>query len=205
MGRAPEDRTPTGAETRAGVVCPLGGDCLGLALVVGSFNRTSPAAFPGLRGTGFWGPLLGPAFLEVSDPVGFLLPAETEPGERVGGTVLGVPVPKTEATVMAGGRAALGGPGLVVGRGLRVAVRAEAGLLARLAGLASAGATVERAVGGRGRVLGAGGRATTGFLWGGFAVGWGTLTGPGRGVGGAGFGVGGAVLVNEDRAAFWVG
>lgn len=94
---------------------------------------------------------------------------------------------------------------MVGGGGLRVAVRAEAGLLAGLAGLASAGATVERAVGGRGWVLETGGRATTGFLWAGFAVGRGTLTGPGRGVGGAGFWVGGAVLVNEDRAAFWVG
>lgn len=205
MGRALEDRTRAGAETRAWVVCPLDGDCLGLALVVGSFNRTSPAAFPGLRGPDFCGLLLGPAFLEVSDPVGFLLPVETEPGVRVGGAVLGVPVPKTEATIMAGGRAALGGAGLVGGGGLWVAVWAEAGFLARLAGLASAGATVETdflketAVGGGGLALGAGGRGIMGFLWAGFAVGWGTLTGAEWEVGGTSFWVGGADFV------FWVG
>lgn len=103
MGQAVEDRTPEGAQARAGVVCPLGGGCRGLALVGRSFNRTCPAAFPGLRGTGFWGLLVCPAFLEVSDPVGCSLRVETEPGVRVGGTVVGVPVPKTEATIMAGG------------------------------------------------------------------------------------------------------
>lgn len=63
----------------------LGRDGLGLGLVVGSFNGTSLAAFPGLRGTGFRGLLLGLAFFVASDPEGFLLLVGAEPGARVGG------------------------------------------------------------------------------------------------------------------------
>lgn len=63
----------------------LGRDCLGLGRVVGSFNGTSLAAFPGLRGTGFRGLLLGLAFLVASDPEGFLVLVGPEPGARVGG------------------------------------------------------------------------------------------------------------------------
>lgn len=63
----------------------LGRDCVGLGRVVGSFHGTSLAAFPGLRGTGFRGLLLGLAFLVASDPEGFLVLAGAAPGAGVGG------------------------------------------------------------------------------------------------------------------------
>lgn len=78
-------RSNVGTNAGAGVVCRLGRGCLGLDPVVGSFSGTSLAAFPGLRGTGFRGLLLGLAFFAASDPVSFLLPVRAEPGARVGG------------------------------------------------------------------------------------------------------------------------
>lgn len=126
MGWGLEDRNRAGASAGAGVVCWPGRGCLGLGPVVGSLNGTSLAAFPGLRGTGFRGLLLGLSFFVASDPVGFLLPVGSEPGVRVGGITV------------AGSRAVLVEPGLraddggkTVGwGGLCVLVRAGAGSLA---------------------------------------------------------------------------
>lgn len=203
MGWGLEARNRAGASAGAGVVCCLVRGCLGLDPLVGSFSGTSRAAFPDLSGTGF----RGLAFFVASDPVGFLLPVEAEPGARVGGIAV------------AGGRAVLGGLGLgtgdgggtVGGGGLCVLVWAGAGSLARLLILASAWTTggkgflEEAAAGGRGRALGGGSLGMPGFLWIGFTVGRETLAGMGWEVGSTGFLVGGAGFVKVGRAVFWVG
>lgn len=91
------------------MVCRLGWGCLGPGLVLGSFSGASLAAFPGLKGSGSGELLLGPAFFEASEPVGFLLPAEAGLGAMVGGSgVLGILVLKV------GGTAVAGGPGTLV-------------------------------------------------------------------------------------------
>lgn len=218
MGQGLEDRPRAGAKTSAGVVCWLGGGCLGLGLVVWLFMGASSTAFPGLMASGFQVLLLGPPFSEVSDPIGFLFPAGTEPGARVGGAVLGVPVPKAGTTTVADGRVALVEPELEAGDrgkitdwgGLWVLVWVKTGLLAWLVSLASIWATVgvdleELALGGRGRVLSGRGRGVMGFHWMGFTVGPETLAGVKRGVDGAGFWVDGADFMNEWGAAFWAG
>lgn len=62
-------------------------------LVVRSLGGASLAVFSGLRGTDFWGALLGQAFLEAFfDPVSFLLPVGVEPEAWVRGAVRGVPM-----------------------------------------------------------------------------------------------------------------
>lgn len=189
------------------MVCRLGRGCLGLGPVVGSLMGTSLAAFPGLRGTGFQGLLLGLAFFVTSDPVDFLLPVEAEPGVRVGGITV------------ARGRVVLVEPGLGAGNGgktvgwggLRVLVRAGADSLARLLILASVWTTEGNgfleapATEGRGRVLGGRGLGVTGFLWTGFTAGRDTLAGAGWKAGDTGFLVGGADFVKEGGATFWVG
>lgn len=199
MGQGLEDSNRAGANAGAGVVGRRGRDCLGLGLVVRSFNGTSLAAFPGLRGTGFRGLLLGLAFFVASDPEGFLLLVGTEPGARVGGVTV------------AGGGAILGEPGWVtggrgntVGRGgLWVPVRAGAGSPARLLILASVGPAGGKGFWGepvarsRGRALGCGGLGITGVLWIGFTEGREALAGSGWEVGGTGFLVGGADLGKE--------
>lgn len=200
MGRGLEDGNRTGANAGAGVVCGLGWGGLGLGPAVGGFDGTSLAAFPGLRGTGFRGPLLGLAFLVASDPVDFLLPVGAEPRARV-----------------AGGRVVLMEPGLGAGDGcktvgwggLRVPVWAGPGSLALLLFLVSVWTTEgtsfleEPVAGGGGRPLGGGGLGVPGFLWMGFTVGRETLAGAGWGVGSAGFFVGRADFVKEGGAAFW--
>lgn len=122
MGWGLEDRNRAGARAGARVVCCLAWGCLGLDPLVRSFSRTSRAAFPDLSGTGF----RGLAFFVASDPVGFLLPVEAEPGAKVGGIAVAL------------GRSVLGGLGLgtgdgggtVAGGGLCVLVRAGASTLA---------------------------------------------------------------------------
>lgn len=87
VGWGLEDRRWAGARTSAGVDSWLG-------LVVRSLGEVSLAAFPELRGMGFWGLLLCLVFLEASSPVNFLLPAGDEAESCVGGIVLGFPTPK---------------------------------------------------------------------------------------------------------------
>lgn len=207
MGWGLEDKNCAGANAGAGVVCWPGQGCLGLGPAVSSLNGTSLAAFPGLRGMGFRGLLLGLSFFVASDPVGFLLPVGSEPGVSVGGIAV------------AGSRAVLTEPGLGAGDGdktvgwggLCVLVRAGASTLAWLLILASVWTTgvkgfLEAPVaGGRCRALGGGGLGVTGFLWIGFTVGWETLAGTGWEVRGTDFLVGGADFVKEGGAAFWVG
>jgi hypothetical protein len=209
VGRGLEDRTRAGAKTRAGVGCQLG-------LAVSSFNEASLAAFPGRRGLGFLGLLLGLAFLEASNLVGFLLLVGAE---LVGGAILGVPVPEAEGIMMARGQVTLEEPGLgardwvkiVSWRGLGVLVQAEAGLQAWLVSLASVCASVgvdflgELVVGGSGQVLGGGGRGVAGFFFIGFPVRPEALAGAEWGVGGTSFRVGGFDFVDEGGAVFWVG
>lgn len=175
-----------------------GRDSLELGLVVRSFDGTSLAAFPGLRGTGFRGLLLGLAFFVASDPEGLLLLVGAEPGARVGG-------------IAVAGRGILGEPGWRTGGrggtvgwgGLWVPVRAGASSLLRRLGLASvwaAGIKVfleELVARSRGRVLGSRGLGVTGVLWLGFTEGREALAGSGWEVGGTGFLVGGAAFVKE--------
>lgn len=61
-----------------------------LGLVVSSLG-VSLAVFPGPRS--FRGLLLGPVFLKASSLVNFLLPAGVEAESRVGGAILGLPMP----------------------------------------------------------------------------------------------------------------
>lgn len=125
MGQGLEDRNRAGANAGAGVVGRLGRDCLGLGLVVRSFNGTSLAAFPGLRGTGFRGLLLGLAFFAASDPEGFLLLVGAEPGARVGGILVAA------GAILGEPGRGTGGRDNTVGRGgLWVPARAGAGSLA---------------------------------------------------------------------------
>lgn len=175
-------------------------------------------AFPGLAGVGFQVLLLGLPFFESVDPVGFLFPEGREPGARVGGTVLGVPVPEGGATTVADDLAALVEPereaegaddgGQAEGcRGLWVLVRAEAGLLAWLVSLDSAWAPVGKdleELATRDWALSGTGWGVTGFCCVGFTVGPKALIGAWRGVGGTSFWLGGADFVGERGAVFWI-
>lgn len=199
MGQGLEDSNRAGANAGAGVVSWPGQGCLELGPVVGSFNRTSLAAFPDLRGPGFWRLLLDLVFFLASDPVDFFLPAGAEPGVRVGGIAV------------ASGRAVLVDPGLgasdvgkTVGwEDLCALVRAAAGSKARLLILTSAWTTEAEgflkgsAAGGRGWVLGSGGLGITGLFWIDFTRGRENLAGAGWEVGGTGFSVAGADFVKE--------
>lgn len=195
MGQGLEDRNRTGANAGAGVVGQRGRDSLELGLVVRSFDGTSLAAFPGLRGTGFRGLLLGLAFFVASDPEGFLL-LVGEPGARVGGIAVAGGGILGEPGWRRGGRGGTVGWG-----GLWVPARAGASSLERRLGLASVwlagrkGFLEEPVARSRGRVLGSGGLGVRGVLWIGFTKG--REAGSGWRVGGTGFLVGGAAFVKE--------